>query len=126
VSIDLKDYNDSPYIVSDEFDVGHVFPPVEVVKIAGAEVPVPGSTKKNRKIIIYFKGAEKGWCANKTELRKLGRQFGATKGIETAWIGARIQLCVVGDVRRPDGTRGNALRVKEAWAPRQSPAGGAQ
>lgn len=117
MSIDLKDFNDSPYIVSDEFDVGHIFPPVEIAKIEGAEVPVPGSTRKSRKIIIYFKGAEKGWCANKTELRKLGRLFGATKGIEKAWIGAKIQLHIVGDVRRPDGTRGNALRVKEAWAP---------
>ena len=117
MSINLSDFNDSPYLVSEEFAIGTVFPPMEISHIEGAEVPVPGKNKKNKKIIIYFKGAKKGWCANKTELRLLAKTFGGTKSIEKTWIGGRIALHIIGNVRRPDDTRGNAIRVKESWPP---------
>lgn len=126
MTINLADFNDSPYLVSDEFAVGTVFPPMEISSIEGAEVPVPNSKKTNRKIVVFFKGAKKGWCANKTELRRLGKIFGATKSIEKAWIGGRVSLHIVGDVRRPDGSKGNAIRVKEAWPPTRAAAPAAE
>ena len=117
MSVNLSDLNDSPYLVSDEFVVGTIFPPMEIAFIKVEDVPVAGKKDKKRKAILYFKGAKKGWCANKTELRKLAQKFGSTKDIDKTWIGAKVSLVIVGDVRRPDGTRGNAIRVHSSTPP---------
>ena len=62
---------------------------------------------------MYFVGAAKGWVLNKSEGRKIAKELGEAKNIDKTWIGASVMLHVVGDVRRPDGTKGNAFRVKE-------------
>jgi len=56
---------------------------------------------------------------NKTEARKIAKEIGETKNIEKTWIGATIVLQVVGDVRRPDGSRGNAFRIQSV-TPKQT------
>ena len=136
MSLSLSDLSDGPYLVSDEFTVGTKLPAtgfLTIERVVAEDVPVPGSKRTNRKGVLYFRGAKKGWCANKTELRKLGRIFVQTKNIDQTWLGGRVRLVIVGDVRRPDGTRGNAIRVDEAEAPAQQqtttntePAPGAQ
>jgi hypothetical protein len=117
MSINLTDLSNSPYLASDDYTVGTVLPIATVAAIKMEDVPVPNSTKKNRKAIMYFAGAKKAWCINKTEARKIAAVIGETKNIDAAWIGAKVQLCVVGDVRRPDGTKGNAFRIKQVIAP---------
>lgn len=109
--INIADCSVSPYMVANDFEVGTEFPALPIKSIAMEDVPQPGSTKKTRKAIIYFDGAKKGWAANVNCLREIGRALGITKAIDTKWIGAKVALKIVGDVRRPDGTRGNAIRV---------------
>lgn len=116
--INLADLSNSPYLASDDFPIGMVLPAVVIERITMEEVPVPNSKKTNLKAIAYFKGAVKGWCMNKTVARDIVKATNIpTKDIGTAWIGVTVRLKVVGDVRRPDGTRGNAFRLSEAWAP---------
>lgn len=113
-TINLKDLGDSPYIASDDYPVGRQLPMLEVERVTIDEVPVPNSRKKNKKAVVWFRGAKKGWCMNKTEGRKIGNIVGATEDIGNTWVGIKIQLHVVGGVRRPDGTTGNAFRVLNA------------
>jgi hypothetical protein len=113
--MNLSDLSSSPYLASDDYPVGHLFPPVEIVEIKMCEVPVPNSTKKSSKAVAFFRNATKGWCINKTVARQIAKIVGQAQNIEKTWIGVRIQLVVVGDVRRPDGTKGNAFRLNQAW-----------
>lgn len=115
MSINLSDLSNSPYLASDDYKVGTVLPPVVIERIVMEDVPTPNSTKKQPKAIAWFKGAKKGWVINKTVARQIGRIVGETKNIDTAWVGVSVQLKVVGDVRRPDGTKGNAFRLENAW-----------
>jgi hypothetical protein len=114
--MNLSDLSSSQYLASDDYTVGQILPVVEIARIEMADVPVPNSTKKNSKAVAWFKGATKGWCINKTVARQIAKVIGETKNIDKTWVGAKIQLVVVGDVRRPDGTRGNAFRLHQAWA----------
>lgn len=109
--MNLSDLSNSPYLASDDFAIGQTFPDLEIERIVMEEVGTPGKTAKTPKAIAYFKGRGKGWCINKTEARKIAKAVGTTTKIDTAWIGVKITLKVVGDVRRPDGTKGNAFRV---------------
>jgi len=132
MSINLSDCSTSPYLVSNDFEVGTEFPMLAIKSVEMEDVPTPGTTKKTRKAIIYFVGGSKGWAANMGCLREIGRALGITKKIDSKWIGARIALKIVGDVRRPDGTKGNAIRIARvepatnAPAPTQPPAENAE
>ena len=110
--MNLADLGTSPFLASDDYTIGHAFPLLEIASIKVDSVPTPNSTKKQDKAVMYFVGAAKGWVINKTEARKIAKELGDAKSIEKTWIGAFVALHVVGDVRRPDGTRGNAFRVK--------------
>ncbi len=112
--MNVSDLSDSPYLASDDYTVGTILPEVEIQRIEMADVPAPGTTRKQAKAVAFFKGAKKGWVINKTVARRIAAVLGETKSIERTWIGARIQLIVVGDVRRPDGTKGNAFRLHSA------------
>ena len=132
MSISLSDCSTSPYLVSNDFEVGTEFPLLAIKSVEMADVPTPGTTKKTRKAIIHFVGGSKGWAANMGCLREIGRALGITKNIDLKWIGARIALKIVGDVRRPDGTKGNAIRIARVEpaintpAPIRPPAGTAE
>lgn len=121
-SINLSDLSNGPYLASDDFKVGTVLPAVTIERIVIEEVPTPGSTKKSPKVVAWFKGASKGWVMNKTVGRQIARILGETKNLDTTWIGARVSLKIVGDVRRPDGTKGNAFRLENAWPAETAPA----
>lgn len=116
--MNVSDLGNSPYLASDDYKVGTLMPPVVIDRIQMSDVSIPNSTKKQSKAVAFFNGATKGWVINKTVARLIAKRTGLdTKGIEKAWVGATIQLVVVGDVRRPDGTKGNAFRLHDAWAP---------
>jgi hypothetical protein len=121
VSINLSDLGNSPYIASDDYAVGSVLGVVTIERIDIQDVPTPGKSKKDPKAVAWFKGQHKGYVITKNVGRAIAKKLGSTKNIDKAWLGASIQLEVVGDVRRPDGTKGNAFRLKDAW-PAQAPA----
>ncbi len=113
----LADLSNSPYLASDDYKVGTIMPPVVIERIEMNDVPIPNSTKKNRKAVAFFKGATKGWVMNKTVARNIARKTEAdTSMIDKSFVGITVQFIVVGDVRRPDGTKGNAFRLHDAWA----------
>jgi hypothetical protein len=116
VSINIADMGDSPYIASADFQVGTVLPRLEIDRIEMNEVPTPGKREKQAKPAVWFKGAKKGYVLTKNVARAIAAKLKiATKDIGREWVGIQIQLEVVGDVRRPDGTEGNAFRLKDAW-----------
>jgi hypothetical protein len=117
MSINIADMGNSPYIASADFQIGTVLPRLEIERIDMQEVPTPGKKEKQAKPAVWFKGAKKGYVLTKNVARAIAAKLGiATKNIDKEWIGMQIQLEVVGDVRRPDGTRGNAFRLHDAWA----------
>jgi hypothetical protein len=119
-------------MTANDYDVGTEFPLLPIERINMEEVPTPGKNKTTRKAIIYFTGAKKGWAANVNCLREIGKVLGITKAIDTKWIGAKVALRIVGDIRRPDGKTGNAIRISRvepamnAPAPTQTPAENAE
>jgi len=117
----LSDITASIYLASDDYKVGHIFPALPITRIEMADVPTPGSAKKQAKCVVFFQGVPKGWVINKQEARKIAAKLNCTDSIEKGWLGALVALEIVGDVRRPDGTRGNAFRVHDikpaAFAP---------
>lgn len=128
MSINLSDLSSSPYLASDDFAVGTILPRVIIERIDIQDVPVPGKAKKDAKAVAWFKNAKKGYVLTKAVGRAIAKKLGVAKDIDKTWIGAAVQLVVVGDVRRPDGTKGNAFRLHDAWpadaAPGQTTANG--
>ncbi len=121
MSINVADMGNSPYIASADFQIGTVLPRLEIERIDMQEVPTPGKKEKQAKPAVWFKGAKKGYVLTKNVARAIAAKLGiTTKDIGAQWPGIQIQLEVVGDVRRPDGTRGNAFRLHDAW-PKAAP-----
>ena len=116
MTINIADIAPSPYVASDDFKIGTILPPMTVESISMGQVPTPGKREKQSKAIIRFVGARKGYVLTKNVARAISRRLKiATEGIDKEWVGIKVQLKVVGDVRRPDGTKGNAFRLHEAW-----------
>jgi hypothetical protein len=116
VSINIADMGNSPYIASADFQIGTALPRLEIERIDMQDVPTPGKKDKTAKPAVWFKGAKKGYVLTKNVARAIAAKLGiTTKDIGREWPGIQIQLEVVGDVRRPDGTRGNAFRLHDAW-----------
>jgi hypothetical protein len=120
--MDLAQVTETKYLAANDYAVGTVFPLLPIERITIEEVPVPGKKDKKPKAVIYFAKANKGWAANKQCLREIAKKTGATKGIDTAWIGCSVSLVVVGEVRRPDGTFGNAFRINDIKPKQAEPA----
>ncbi len=113
--INLSDLGNSPYIASDDYAVGTILPVVVIERIDMQEVPTAGKSKRDPKAVAWFVGARKGYVLTRNVGRAIAKKLGVAKDIGTTWVGASIQLQVVGDVRRPDGTKGNAFRLHDAW-----------
>jgi hypothetical protein len=115
--VNVSDLTESQHLASNDYVVGTVFPLMPIIKVVKETVIAPGQAKKQSKGVIYLDGAPKGWVANKTELRKIAQLLGVSTNIDKTWIGALLSIKVVGNVRRPDGTTGNAFRVEHAAWP---------
>lgn len=111
--MNLDQVTASEYLAANDYKVGTIFPLSEITKIIMADIGVPGKSTKQPKCVIFLKDAPKGWVVNKQDARKIGAALDCVTSIDKGWLGAHISLKVVGDVRRPDGTRGNAFRVAE-------------
>ena len=111
--MNLSDITSSDFLASNDYKVGTIFPLREIVKIEMKEVGTPGKPQKQSKAVVFMRDVPKGWVINKQEARKIGAALGTTLNIEKTWIGAWLSLSVVGNVRRPDNTYGNAFRIHE-------------
>lgn len=124
MSINVADMGDSPYIASADFQIGTVLPRLEIERIEMNDVPTPGKQQKQAKPAVWFKGAKKGYVLTKNVARAIAARLSiTTKDIGREWVGIQIQLEVVGGVRRPDGTKGNAFRLHDAWPKVAAPPG---
>jgi hypothetical protein len=119
--MNLSELTATIYLAANDYAVGQEFPPLEIERITLEDVPTPGKAQKTKKGVVYLKGAPKGWVANKQELRKMALAYGASQKIEQSWLGHYVAIKVVGGVRRPDGTTGNAFRVLGAWKRGEQP-----
>jgi hypothetical protein len=116
MSINVSDIAPSPYVASDDFKVGALLPPMVIEAISIGQVPTPGKRDKQSKAVVRFAKAHKGYVLTKNVARAIARRLRiATENIDKEWVGIKVQFKVVGDVRRPDGTKGNAFRLHEAW-----------
>ena len=111
--MNLSEGTASIYLASNDYKVGTIFPLREILRVEMGDVPTPGKPTKQSKMVLWLRDAPKGFIANKQCLRKIGAALGCTSNIDKGWLGALVSVEVVGDVRRPDGTRGNAFRVRE-------------
>jgi len=116
---DVADATSSTYLASNDFDVGHTTPPLEVLDAKLTRLPKCPKPKA----VLYLRNAPegKGWVVNDNELRKLGMIFGTVKKVKKNYVGNYISLKVVSGVRRPDGTKGNAWRIAGAWKRGEQP-----
>jgi hypothetical protein len=111
--VNLSDITAGEFLAANDYSVGTTFPLREIVSLQMKDVATPGKTAKQSKCVIFLNGVPKGWVVNKQVARQIGAAIGCTTSIEKGWVGARVALTIVGDVRRPDGTRGNAIRVSD-------------
>lgn len=111
--MDLSDVSESKYLASADYQVGTVLGPGVITKVTREPVPVPGKKEQKEKTILYVSGFTKPYAANHNVARLIGSMLGVTD-IDKTWVGCSIALRVVGDVRRPDGTKGNAFRLESA------------
>lgn len=107
--MNVPELTDTEYLASNDYDVGTVFPLLKITKVERKKAPAG----RGEKAVIHLEKAPKPWmCSSVVTLREIGKTLGL-RNIDKEWIGAEISLKVVGDVRRPDGTKGNAFRIAE-------------
>jgi hypothetical protein len=105
--INVSDLTKSDFLAANDYEVGQVWPPLEILKVEMKKSP-NGTVEKAS---ITLSKAPKPWmCSSNVTLREIGAAIGM-KDVEKAWPGNSIQIKIVGNIRRPDGTVGNAFRV---------------
>ena len=73
------------------------------------DVTFQAGRTKAKVLSIKFKGKERELALNATNRKVLALLFGTATA---DWYGQRIALYVEQDVRRPDGSRGPAVRIR--------------
>jgi hypothetical protein len=107
--MNLLELTNTIYLAANDFEIGTTFPLLKILSVEKKDAP----SGKGQKAVITLEKAPKPWmCSSVTVLREIGLKLGA-KNIEKAWLGAYLSLKVVGGVKRPDGTKGNAFRIAE-------------
>jgi hypothetical protein len=100
---------DSPWLTSEDLphdkDVTVVIESVRVRR----NVEMQGGRPKKVALSLKFAGKERELMLNATNRKAVSALYGANTG---EWFGKRVILHVEQDVRRPDGTRGPAVRIR--------------
>ena len=78
-----------------------------------------GGRPKKVALSLKFSGKDRELMLNATNRKVLAALFGATTG---EWFGKKVLLYVEQDVRRPDGTRGPAVRIRAKRIEQDKPA----
>jgi len=100
---------DSPWLTNE--DLPHdrdVVAQIESV-VLRKNLKMQGGRDKPVGLSLRFVGKERELLLNATNRRVLAALFGANTG---AWFKQHVALYVEQDVRRPDGTRGPAVRIR--------------
>ena len=106
-------YNDSPYIAADDFPEGKSFP----LTVTGVKEELIGQAK-DRKLVAYFKGTEKGLVLNKTN----GKVLAGTYGDDCdKWVGAKVIMYTIWTEYQGNPTRGVRIRLADPSAPPPPP-----
>jgi len=115
--MNLSDISESKYLASADYQVGDTLGPATITKVDREQVPVPNKRETKEKLIIYADGFAKPYAVNNTVKRTIGALLGA-HNIDKTWIGATLTIKVVDNVRRPDGSVGNAFRLDSVHKPK--------
>ncbi|MDV7399653.1 hypothetical protein RZS08_50025, partial [Arthrospira platensis SPKY1] len=92
---------------ANDFAAGQIWPAMAIKEVRKAKSP----NGKGERLVIVLEGAPKPWmCSSNVTIRQIGQALGVRE-IEKTWVGAKLVLTIVPNVRRPDGTIGNAFRV---------------
>lgn len=100
---------DSPWLTNE--DIPHdrdVVATIEKV-VVRRNLAMQGGREKRVALSIAFTGKDRELLLNATNRKVLAALFGANTG---EWFGKKVVLYVEQDVRRPDGTRGPAVRIR--------------
>ena len=79
-----------------------------------------GGREKRNALALRFVGKSRELLLNATNRKTLASLFGTNQCAE--WYGKRVLLFVEQDVRRPDGTRGPAVRIRAKRVEQAAPA----
>jgi hypothetical protein len=105
--MNLPEVTNSDYIAANDYEAGAVWPPLKILSVEKRKAP----NGKGEKAAITLEKLPKPWlCTSNEVLREIGAALGR-KNIDKAWPGNSIALKIVPNIKRPDGTRGNAFRV---------------
>lgn len=105
---------DSPWLTNE--DIPHdrdVTATIEKV-VVRRNLAMQGGREKRVALSLAFVGKDRELMLNATNRKVLAALFGANTG---EWFGKRVYLYVEQDVRRPDGTRGPAVRIRAKRVP---------
>lgn len=100
---------DSPWLTNE--DIPHdrdVTATIEKV-VVRRNLAMQGGREKRVALSLAFVGKDRELMLNATNRKVLAGLFGANTG---DWFGKKVVLYVEQDVRRPDGTRGPAVRIR--------------
>ena len=106
--MNVPDLTVSDYMASADYEVGTVFPLLPITKVEQKKAP---SGKGNRLVLHLEKAPKPFMISSNQVIRELGAALGM-KEVQNTWLGCKVSFKVVGNVRRPDGTRGNAFRIE--------------
>jgi hypothetical protein len=105
--MNLPEVTNSDYIAANDYEAGAVWPALKILSVEKRKSP----NGKGEKAVITLEKLPKPWmCSSNEVLREIGKALGR-KNIDKTWPGNSISLKIAADVRRPDGTRGNAFRI---------------
>ncbi len=110
---------DSPWLTNE--DLPHdrdVTAQIEKVLLR-RNLSMQGGREKRVAVSLAFVGKDRELMLNATNRKVLAALFGANTG---EWFGKKVALYVEQDVRRPDGTRGPAVRIRAKRLPQDGPA----
>lgn len=85
-----------------------------------SNVTYQGGREVSKVLALRFEGAKRELGLNATNRKTLTSLFNSSEC--GAWFGKRILLFVEDDVRRPDGTRGPAVRIRAKRVEQPTPA----
>lgn len=110
---------DSPWLTNE--DLPHdreVTVQIESVRVR-RNLEMQGGREKKVALSLKFAGKDRELMLNATNRKVLAALFGGNTG---DWFGKRVVLYVEQDVRRPDGTRGPAVRIRAKRLPQDEAA----
>lgn len=111
---------DSPYLCKEQLWDRVLTVPIDRIE-AGHSIPVPNTSRKDRRNVLFFVGAKKGLVLNRTNSKFLVQMLGGNDTSE--WRGQKITLYVDKSNKNPDGSHGGIrIAIGDRYSGKQGPA----